>query len=60
MMLGHGIRPERTDPLIDRMDLAALADHFRKVRTTIRQVVGNMPDHAAFVAQVAGEAMRKS
>jgi tryptophan halogenase len=55
-MLGHGIRPVRTDPLIDRMDAARLADHFRKVHATVRQVVGTMPDHAAFLAQVAGAA----
>ncbi|MBW8900707.1 MAG: hypothetical protein JF619_21890, partial [Massilia sp.] len=52
----HGIRPERTDPLIDRMDVARLADHFQKVHATIRQVVGQMPDHAAFLAQVTGAA----
>jgi tryptophan halogenase len=60
IMLGHGIRPKRTDPLIDRMDLARLADHFRKVRTTIRDVVGTMPTHEALVGQIAMESMRKS
>jgi tryptophan halogenase len=56
IMLGHGIRPERTHPLIDRMDAARLAEHFRKVHATVRQVVATMPDHAAFLAQVTGAA----
>ena len=60
ILLGHGIRPERTDPLIDRMDQARLLDHFRKVHATIRQVVGAMPGHAALVAQITGEPIRKS
>jgi tryptophan halogenase len=60
ILLGHGIRPERSDPLIDRMDPEALAGHFRKVHATIRQVVGTMPDHAALVAQITGEPIRKS
>jgi tryptophan halogenase len=60
ILLGHGIRPERSDPLIDRMDPAALAGHFRKVHATIRQVAGTMPDHAALVAQITGEPIRKS
>jgi tryptophan halogenase len=58
IMLGHGIRPERTDPLIDRMDTARLADHFRKVHATVRQVVGSMPEHGAFLAQVTGSARK--
>jgi tryptophan halogenase len=54
ILLGHGIRPERGDQIIERMDAARLADHFQKVHATIRQVVGKMPDHAAFLAQVTG------
>ena len=46
--------------LIDRMDLARLADHFRKVRATIREVVGAMPTHEALVGQIVGEPVRKS
>jgi tryptophan halogenase len=60
IMLGHGIRPERTDPLLDRVDTARLADHFRKVHATIRQVVGAMPTHEALLAQLTGEPVRKS
>jgi tryptophan halogenase len=56
IMLGHGIRPERGDQFIERMDMARLADHFRKVRATVQQVVGTMPDHADFLAQVTGAA----
>jgi tryptophan halogenase len=58
ILLGHGIRPERTDPLIDRMDGARLAEHFGKVHATIRHVVGTMPDHGAFLAQVTGAAQK--
>ena len=54
ILLGHGVRPARNDQLIERMDSGRLADHFRKVHATIRQVVGTMPDHAAFLAQVSG------
>ncbi len=58
IMLGLGIRPERCDQFIERMDLAGLAGHFQKVHATIRQVVGQMPDHAAFLAQVTGTAQK--
>jgi tryptophan halogenase len=38
------------------MDTARLADHFRKVHATVHQVVGSMPEHGAFLAQVTGPA----
>jgi tryptophan halogenase len=53
--MGHGIFPEKNDPFIDLMDKASLAEHFRKIRHSIRQAVDAMPDHAAFVRHVVGE-----
>jgi tryptophan halogenase len=54
IMMGLGVVPETSDPLIDRMDGARLAEHFRKVHASIRQVVDTMPDHAAFIERVVG------
>jgi hypothetical protein len=54
IMLGLGINPETGDPLVDRMDLARLDEHFGKVHATIRQAVAAMPDHGTFVEQLAG------
>jgi hypothetical protein len=58
IMLGNGLRPERCDQLIERMDPRGLLDHFQRVHATIRQVVGAMPDHGAFLAQVTGAAQK--
>ena len=55
-----GLRWEAIYPLIDRMDLKRLEEHFRKVHATIRQAVGAMPDHGEFVAQLAAGTTRKS
>jgi hypothetical protein len=38
------------------MDPRSLLEHFQKVHAAIRQVVGAMPDHGAFLAQVTGAA----
>jgi tryptophan halogenase len=55
ILMGHGIFPEKNDPLIDFMDAGKLAEHFRKVRASIQQAVAAMPDHAAFVRHVVGD-----
>ncbi len=55
ILMGHGIFPEKNDPLIDYMDADRLADHFRKIRDSIRQAVAAMPDHAAFVRHVVSD-----
>jgi tryptophan halogenase len=49
ILMGHRIFPEKNDPFIDLMDAGHLAEHFRKIRASIRQAVDAMPDHAAFV-----------
>jgi tryptophan halogenase len=55
ILMGHGIFPEKNDPLIDFMDPGKLAEHFRKIRDSIQQAVAAMPDHAAFVRHVISE-----
>jgi len=52
ILMGLGIIPKAYDPLVDLFDLARLQDHFTRVRDTIRQAVGVMPDHAQFIAQM--------
>jgi hypothetical protein len=37
------------------MDAGQLAEHFRKIRASIRQAVDAMPDHAAFVDDVVSD-----
>jgi tryptophan halogenase len=54
ILMGHGIFPEKNDPFIDLMDAGQLAEHFRKIRASIRQAVDTMPDHAAFVDNLVG------
>ena len=54
IMAGLGITPRTHDPLIDLMDLQALRTHFDRVRHTIARAVQAMPDHGAFVSQLAG------
>jgi len=54
ILMGHGIFPEKNDPFIDLMDANRLAEHFRKIRASIRHAVAGMPDHAGFVRHVVG------
>jgi tryptophan halogenase len=55
IMAGLGITPMTYDPLIDLMDLQALRTHFNRVRDTISRAVQAMPDHGAYVSQLAAE-----
>ena len=48
---GQGLIPEAYDPLADRVPLDTLRDLMRKRREGIRQVVAQLPDHAAFIAR---------
>jgi tryptophan halogenase len=54
-MAGLGLTPKTYDPLIDLMDLQALRTHFDRVRDTISRAVQAMPDHGAYVSQLAAE-----
>ncbi|MCE3261080.1 MAG: tryptophan halogenase [Pseudoduganella sp.] len=53
IMMGLGVVPKRYDPLIDRMDLQRLQEHFSRVRETIGRAVAAMPTHDAFIGQIA-------
>jgi tryptophan halogenase len=53
ILAGLGVAPKAYDPLIDLMDLQALRTHFDRVRETIARAVHAMPDHAAYVEQLA-------
>lgn len=48
---GQGVISQAYDPLADRVPLDTLRDLMRKRREGIRQVVAQLPDHAAFIAQ---------
>ena len=54
IMAGLGITPKACDPLIELMDLQALRTHFDRVRDTISRAVQAMPEHGAYVGQLAG------
>jgi len=52
ILAGHGIVPQRHDPLTERMPHDALRAHFTRLRTAIGGTVASMPDHAAFIEQM--------
>jgi len=52
ILMGLGIVPHAYDPLVDLFDLDRLRDHFTRVRDTIRQAVGVMPEHGQHIAQL--------
>jgi tryptophan halogenase len=54
LLMGLGIVPRAGDPLVELMDLPRLHQHFLLLHETIRRAVGAMPEHASYVAQLAG------
>jgi tryptophan halogenase len=53
MMMGLGVVPKRYDPFVDQVDIRQVHGHFAGLRDMIAQVVGRMPDHGAYVADLA-------
>ncbi len=51
ILMGLGVVPKRYDPLVDLMDLRQMQLHFAKLRESITQAVGAMPDHADYIAR---------
>ncbi|MDB5748319.1 MAG: Tryptophan halogenase [Massilia sp.] len=50
MLMGLGVVPKRYDPFVDQMDIRAVHGHFAGLRDLVRQVVGRMPEHGAYIA----------
>jgi tryptophan halogenase len=51
IFFGLGLMPSGHDPFADRIDGAALRQHFERLRQTIAGTVADMPTHADFVAR---------
>lgn len=58
ILMGLGIVPDAYDPLVDLFDLARLREHFARLRDTIVQAVGAMPEHGQYLAQLAQRGRR--
>jgi len=56
ILMGLGVVPKQTDPLIGLMDQQALHLHYTRMRDTIQRASAAMPGHAAFIAKQIGTA----
>ncbi|GAB4520918.1 MAG: tryptophan 7-halogenase [Amphiplicatus sp.] len=52
IFLGNGAAPRRYDPLVDRIDSAALAQGMRRRREEIQRIAEAMPTHEAFIERL--------
>jgi hypothetical protein len=58
VLLGLGVIPERTDPLIDSLSPIQADRAMAKMRETIAAIVPTLPTHAAYLANLSRQFAR--